>query len=160
MCVISYQSIVQPAFWHRHIQVTGPKQDVNDDKKNNRTHVFRLGWAPLPRHTEERHAAFALPLQYSGFRFPFGAQQTVTSTDAAARRPRDFLLSPSLFSLPYDSFSSVTNHQQETRIRRSLLTVINHFTRSRESTLVSASPIRRGSSFDILNRLFGFTRVQ
>lgn len=80
---------VQSAFWHR-LTI----------KKKTMTHVFRLGRAPLSRHTEERHAAFPLPLQYSGFRFPFGAQQTVTFT-VAARRLR---VSSSFFLLPLPIF--------------------------------------------------------
>jgi len=114
------------------------KPQARDKKwmKKNKTHVFGLGRAPLPRHTKERHAAFPLPLQYSGFRFPFGAHQTLISAD-----PRD--PPPPLLSL----LSQITNKKPAPTIT---IDAINHFP---ESTLVSVDP-----THDIPSRLFRFTR--
>lgn len=126
---------------------------MTNNKKNNKTHVFGLGRAPLSRHTEERHAAFSLPLQYSGFRFPLGAQQTVTFTNWLTLRvdrvtPLPFFLF--LSSFKFFLLSLITNKEPGDHY----WTAINHFTRSANSL----SSIRH-VPFDILNWLFRFTRV-
>lgn len=81
-------------------------------REKRKTYIFGLWRSPLPRYTEERHAAFSLLLQYSGFRSLFtDAKQTISfPTDTPLIHRVPFL--GSVFSLhisPKDSYRSINN---------------------------------------------------
>lgn len=84
------------------------------------THVFGLGRTPLPRHTEERHAAFPLPLQYSGFLFLFESpnRNSGSLTPHDAVRCDDFSPLP-----PSSSHKSPTRSVQHRATTKTLFSI-------------------------------------
>lgn len=78
-------------------------RQITDKKyfKARGTHIFWLRRSPLPRHTEQRHAAFPLPLQYSGFRFPLAAQNKLNRSTTHPHRARSIRVSVFLSCLRF-----------------------------------------------------------